>query len=390
MTDWSSRLVPLARDLPPSGIRRFFDLAATMEDVISLGVGEPDFVTPWHIREAGLYALERGMTTYTANAGLLALRQAIARYLERRFTLRYAPEGELLVSVGGSEAIDLALRVLVRPGDRVLIPEPTYVAYTPLVRLAGGEPVHVPLRADEGFRLTASDLHQAVVASGARLLIWCNPNNPTGAVVDRRQLSALAEVAEQHDLAVISDEIYAEIVYGADYGSLAQVAEMRERTVLVGGFSKAFAMTGWRLGYAAGPEPVIRAMLKVHQYAMLCAPVMAQVAAVEAIERGLQDVAEMVDEYDRRRRFIVYALRDMGLACSDPGGAFYAFPDIRSTGLTSVQFAEDLLVHAKVAVVPGSVFGPSGEGFVRCSYAAAINQLERAMTRLRGFLQAGG
>ncbi len=390
MTDWPSRLLPLARDLPPSGIRRFFDLAATMEDVISLGVGEPDFVTPWHIREAGLYALERGMTAYTANAGLPVLRQGIARYLEGRFNLRYQVKGELLVSVGGSEAIDLALRVLTRPGDRVLIPEPSYVAYTPLVRLAGGEPVHVPLRADAGFRLAPSDLERAAGASGARLMIWCNPNNPTGAVVDRQQLTALAEVVLRHDLVVISDEIYAEIVYGGDYCSLAQIPGMRERTVLVGGFSKAFAMTGWRLGYAAGPEAVIRTMLKVHQYAMLCAPVMAQVAAVEAIERGWQDVAEMVEEYGRRRRFIVHALRDMGLDCSDPGGAFYAFPDIRTTGLTSAQFAEDLLVRAKVAVVPGSVFGPSGEGFVRCSYAAAINQLERAMTRLRDFLKAGG
>jgi len=389
MIDWGNRLSPLAQNVPPSGIRRFFDLAETMEDVISLGVGEPDFVTPWHIREAGLYALERGMTSYTANAGLLSLRIAIAAYLRTRFGLHYSPGTDVLVTVGGSEAIDLALRVMVRPGDRVLIPEPTYVAYRPLIQLAGGVPLSIALRPETGFRLTAEDL-LAAAELGARTIILCNPNNPTGAVIDRLGLERLAQVIEKLDLLVICDEIYAEILYGVDYTSLARCSGMRERTVVVGGFSKAFAMTGWRLGYACGPDVIIQSMLRVHQYTMLCAPVMAQMAALEALDTGLADVSVMVAEYDRRRRLIVHGMNALGLPTSDPQGAFYAFPDIRSTGMTSNEFAEDLLVRAKVAVVPGSVFGRPGEGFVRCSYATGIDQLEKAIERVRQYLRAGG
>ena len=388
MINWQERLSTRAQNLPPSGIRRFFDLAEKMGDVISLGVGEPDFVTPWHIREAGLYALERGMTAYTANAGLLALRISIAQYLENRFGLRYAPEGNLLVTVGGSEAIDLALRVLVRPQDRVLVPEPTYVAYRPLIQLAGGEPVSVPLRVENGFQLTEEDLLRGS-ESGARILILCNPNNPTGSVVARPRLERLAKIIEGLDLLVIADEIYAEILYDVDYTSLASCSGMQERTVVIGGFSKAFAMTGWRLGYAAGPEPLIAAMLRVHQYAMLCAPVMAQMAAIEALSQGLADVSAMVAEYDRRRRLIVRGLRELGLPTTDPDGAFYVFPDIRGTGLSSEAFAEDLLRQGKVAVVPGNVFGSAGEGFVRCSYATGISQIERALERIREYLRAG-
>lgn len=389
MIDWEQKLSPQALGLAPSGIRRFFDLAETMEDVISLGVGEPDFDTPWHIREAGLYSLERGMTSYTANAGVLALRQAITDYIAERFGVRYNPEDETLVTVGGSQAIDLALRVLVRPGDRVLVPEPTYVAYRPLVQLAGAEPVAVPLRFEQDFRLQSQDLREAAESTGAKILILCNPNNPTGSVINPRGLVELAEVIEELDLVVICDEIYAEIVYDVEYTSLASIPGMQERTVIIGGFSKAFAMTGWRLGYALGPEPIIRTMLRVHQYAMLCAPVTAQVAAIEALRAGLGDVSMMVAEYSRRRRLMVRGFTEIGLLVSEPEGAFYVFPEIRSTGMTSTQFAEDLLTKAKVAVVPGNVFGQAGEGFVRCSYATSVAQIERALQRMRLYLRAG-
>ncbi len=389
MMAWSERLSTLAQEIPPSGIRRFFDLAETMDDVISLGVGEPDFVTPWHIREAGLYALERGMTAYTANAGLFSLRTAISGYLSERFGLEYSPDSNILVTVGGSQAIDLALRVTVRPGDPILVPEPTYVAYRPLIHLAGGQAVSVPLRAENGFRLSEEDL-LSCQSSMARTLILCNPSNPTGAVIERRALERLAKVIEEMDLLVIADEIYAEILYDADYCSIASVSGMRDRTVVVAGFSKAFAMTGWRLGYAAGPQEIIQTMLRVHQYSMLCAPVMAQMAALEALDKGLTDVSAMVTEYDRRRRLIVHGLRELGLPTANPQGAFYVFPEIRGTGLSSAAFAEDLLRQQRVAVVPGSVFGAPGEGFVRCSYATAISQLERALERIRQYLRAGG
>lgn len=388
MITYAGRLSPTARAIPPSAIRRFFDLANTMTDVISLGVGEPDFVTPWHIREAGLHALERGMTSYTTNAGLLSLRQAIARDL-RRYGALYRPEGEILVTVGGSEAIDLAIRVLVSPGDEVLVAEPTYVSYRPLVQLAGGVPVGVPLEMTSGFRLEADAVRQRITPR-TKALVLCNPNNPTGSVLHRPELERLAEVVIEHDLLVISDEIYAELTYGATHVSMAAIAGMAERTILIGGFSKAFAMTGWRLGYAAGPEEVVRAMLTVHQYTMLCAPVMAQMAGLEAMEHGAAAVAHMVAEYDARRRLIVKGFNDMGLTCVEPEGAFYAFPDIRSTGMTSAAFAEELLRQARVAVVPGSAFGLSGEGFIRCSYATAIQAIEEALERIRKFLAAGG
>lgn len=384
MIPWEERLAPAVKNLPPSGIRRFFDLAATLDDVISLGVGEPDFVTPWHIREAGLAALERGMTSYTANAGLPALREAIARDLER-YHLAYEPATELVVTVGGSEAIDLALRALVRPGDQVLVPEPTYVSYRPLVELAGGEVVSVPLRPERGFRLDAADLARAVTAR-TRLMIWCNPNNPTGAAVSGEALASVADVLVKHDLVAISDEIYAEIRYRGTHQSLAAAPGMRERTILIGGFSKAFAMTGWRLGFAAGPAPVVHAMLRIHQYAALCAPVMAQAAAIEALAAGRPDVEQMVAEYNRRRRLIVRGLQAHGLSVADPDGAFYVFPDIRPSGLSSLEFAERLLHEEGVAVVPGSVFGAQGEGYVRCSYATSVAQLEEALARIGRFM----
>lgn len=384
MIPWEERLAPAVKNLPPSGIRRFFDLAATLDDVISLGVGEPDFVTPWHIREAGLAALERGMTAYTANAGLMALREAIARDLER-YALTYDPGTELLVTVGGSEAIDLALRALVRPGDEVLVPEPAYVSYRPLVELAGGRVVSVPLRPERGFRLDAQDL-AARITSRTRLMIWCNPNNPTGSAVSGEDLLAVAKTLGDHDLVAISDEIYADIRYHGRHESLAAQPEMRERTVLIGGFSKAFAMTGWRLGFAAGPSPVIHAMLRIHQYAALCAPVMAQVAAIEALTAGRPDVEQMVAEYDRRRRLIVRGLSEAGLLVAEPDGAFYVFPDIRRSGLSSMEFAENLLREERVAVVPGSVFGQQGEGYVRCSYATGVTQIEEALHRIGRFM----
>ncbi|AUW93814.1 MAG: aminotransferase class V-fold PLP-dependent enzyme [Sulfobacillus thermosulfidooxidans] len=387
MTTLKDRLAPLAASLPPSGIRRFFDLASTMKDVISLGVGEPDFVTPWHIRESGLHALERGMTAYTANAGLFELRSAISRYLESFGTI-YQPENEILVTVGGSEAIDLAIRVLAGPGDEVLIAEPAYVSYRPLVHLTGATPVTVPLRPENGFQLDANDI-RARLNSRTKAIILCNPNNPTGAVLTRAQLEPIAQVLKEADLFAIVDEIYAELTYDHPHTSFPSLPGMQERTVLIGGMSKAYAMTGWRLGYAAAPEYILHAMLTIHQYTILCAPVAAQVAGIEALNRGRGDVTTMVAEYDARRRLITKGLNELGLLCPLPQGAFYVFPDIRGTGLTSEQFAESLLIHGQVAVVPGNVFGDQGEGFVRCSYATSVGHIEKALERMRKFLTAG-
>ncbi|AEJ44862.1 aminotransferase class I/II-fold pyridoxal phosphate-dependent enzyme [Alicyclobacillus acidocaldarius] len=379
------RLSPVVRNLPPSGIRRFFDLASQMQDVISLGVGEPDFVTPWHVREACMYSLEQGYTTYTPNRGLPELCVEIAKYLTK-FGLTYDPSHEILVTVGGSEAIDLALRALVCPGDEVLIPVPTYVSYKPCALLAGADVVELPTYAEHGFRLTADALERAITPR-SKVLVLCFPNNPTGAVMDKEDLQAIADVVLRHDLFVVSDEIYAELTYGSQHVSIAAIPGMRERTVVVSGMSKAYAMTGWRIGYAAGPEPIISAMLKIHQYTIMCAPHMAQRAALEALRNGDDERDRMVESYDRRRKLIVAGLNEIGLPCHEPRGAFYAFPDIRPTGLSSEQFAERLLLEQGVAVVPGNVFGDPGEGFVRCSYATSVELIEEALRRMRAFVQ---
>ncbi|AKM20189.1 aminotransferase [Anoxybacillus geothermalis] len=371
--------------LKPSGIRRFFDLASGMEGVISLGVGEPDFVTSWSVREASILSLEQGYTSYTPNAGLLELRQEIAAYLRRKFHVDYRPETEILVTVGASQAIDLALRAILDPGDEVIVVEPSFVAYEPLVVLAGGAPVAVQTTGADGFQLHVAQLEQALTAR-TKAVIICSPNNPTGTVLRPAELEALARLAKEHDLLVIADEIYAELTYDDGYMSMAAVSGMRERTILISGFSKGFAMTGWRLGFAAAPEDILQAMLKIHQYAIMCAPTMAQYGALEALRSGERDVAEMRSSYRRRRNYFVSSLNEIGLPCHMPGGAFYAFPSIRHTGMTSEQFAERLLIEEKVAVVPGSVFGQSGEGHIRCSYASSLEQLQEAVKRIKRFL----
>lgn len=372
---------------PPSGIRRFFDIAAEMDDVISLGVGEPDFVTPWRIREAGIYALEHGYTTYTSNAGLPRLRELICADLDGRYGAAYDPGTECLITTGVSEGLDLALRVLLNPGDEVIIPEPCYVAYEPCVRFAGGIPVPVPTRWEDGFAVDAELVRAAVTPRTAAVLLG-SPANPTGAVQPPAALAALAELAQEHDLYLVSDEIYDRLTYTGAHTCLATLPGARDRTVLLGGFSKAHAMTGWRVGWICAPQHVAELCVRVHQYTMLCAPHVSQVAAVEALENAEQDVAEMVADYDRRRRVFVKGLREIGLDCPEPGGAFYAFPSIRSSGLDSATFAERLLHEQRVAVVPGDVFGPSGEGHVRCSYATALPKLEEALTRIDRFLHS--
>ncbi|MGE5529540.1 MAG: aminotransferase class I/II-fold pyridoxal phosphate-dependent enzyme [Patescibacteria group bacterium] len=372
--------------LPPSGIRRFFDLVTEMRGVISLGIGEPDFVTPWHIREACFYSLEKGFTMYTSNFGLLELREEIARDLEHLYGLSYRPKGQVLVTVGVSEAVDLALRVLLEPGDEVIVPEPCYVAYGPCAYLAGGEPVQVPTTAANGFRLDAAEL-EAKVTPRTKVLILSYPNNPTGAIMDRRSLLSVAEVVSRHNLVVLSDEVYAHLTYSGTHTCFAALPGMQERTVLLNGFSKAYAMTGWRLGYAVGPEEIIAAMTKVHQYTMLCAPITAQKAAVEALRNGETERRRMVAEYDRRRRVIVKGLNALGLDCFEPQGAFYAFPSVASTGLDGLAFAEELLREEKVAVVPGEAFGPSGRQHVRCSYASSLENIKEALARMERFVK---
>jgi aminotransferase len=372
--------------LKPSGIRRFFDLASSMEGVISLGVGEPDFVTSWNIREACILSLEQGYTSYTANAGLLELRQEISAYLARKFHIEYDPETEILVTVGASQAIDLALRATVNPGEEVIVVEPSFVAYEPLVTLAGGVPVPVETNGDDHFKLRPYQIERAITER-TKALIICSPNNPTGTVLHKEELEAIARMAKKHDLLIISDEIYAELTYDDSYISFAAVDGMRERTILISGFSKGFAMTGWRLGFAAAPREILQAMLKIHQYAMMCAPTMVQYGAIEALRNGEQDVEYMKKSYRRRRNYFVQSLNEIGLSCHMPGGAFYAFPSIQSTGLTSEQFAEKLLLEEKVAVVPGNVFGASGEGYIRCSYASSLEQLQEAIKRIKRFLE---
>lgn len=372
---------------PPSGIRRFFDIAAEMDDVISLGVGEPDFVTPWRIREAGIYALEHGYTTYTSNAGLAELRRLICAELETRYDAHYAWDTECLITTGVSEGLDLALRVLLNPGDEVIVPEPCYVAYEPCVAFAGGTPVRVATRAEDGFAIDAAAVEAAITPRTKAILIG-SPANPTGAVQPVAALTALVRLAEKHDLYLISDEIYDRLTYDGVHTCLGAVPGARERTVVLGGFSKAQAMTGWRVGWICAPSAVAELCVRVHQYTMLCAPHVSQIAAVEALTSADGDVRAMVADYDRRRRVFVKGLREIGLDCPEPGGAFYAFPSIRSTGLDSETFAERLLKAESVAVVPGNVFGPSGEGHIRCSYATALPQLEEALVRMDRFLQS--
>jgi aminotransferase len=373
------------KSMPPSGIRKFFDVAAQMGDVISLGVGEPDFDTPWHIREEGIYALEKGKTTYTANAGLLELRQEICHYMKRRFHLSYDPQKQSLVTVGGSEAIDLCFRAILEQGDEVLVPEPSFVAYKPCVTLAGGEPIAVPTRAEDEFKLVP-DILEKYITDKTKAIVIPYPNNPTGAVMDREDLQKIADLLIKKDILVISDEIYAELTYGGEHVSIANLPHMYERTVVLSGFSKTYAMTGWRLGYAVGPEELISQMTKIHQYAIMCAPIMSQYAAIEALKNGDKDIAKMREAYNERRRVMIHGFREMGLSCFEPKGAFYVFPSIQKTGMTSIQFAEKLLQAQKVAVVPGDAFGACGEGFIRCSYAYSIEEIEEALNRISVFV----
>ncbi|GGF26895.1 aminotransferase [Halobacillus andaensis] len=373
-------------DLKPSGIRRFFDLAAQMEDVISLGVGEPDFVTPWNFIEQSFHALEQGYTSYTENAGMLELREEISNYLHNSFQLSYDPNDQVIVTVGASQAIDLALRTVVEPGDEVIVVEPGFVAYVPTVSLAGGTPVTIQTKPENEFKLKPEQIEEAITPR-TKAIMLCNPNNPTGTFLSRQELEQLAEVIKKHDLLVLSDEIYAELTYDEAYTSFAAIPDMKERTILISGFSKAFAMTGWRLGYASGPSEIISAMVKIHQYTMMCAPTMAQHAALEAMKNGKPSVQEMIESYKQRRNFIVSSLNEMGLECPNPGGAFYAFPSIKATGLSSAEFAEQLLQEEQVAVVPGEVFGESGEGYIRCSYATSLKQLDEAMDRMKRFVE---
>lgn len=374
-------LAPLVRDIPPSGIRKFFDLVAGSKDIISLGVGEPDFVTPWRFREAAIYSLEQGRTTYTHNAGLPELREAIAEYLNNEFKLNYEPSNEVLVTVGGSEAIDLALRALVCPGDEILVPEPSYISYSPITRITGGIPVGIETFAKDNFKLQPEAL-KAAITPKSKVLILCYPSNPTGGIMTREDWEPIAKIVEEHDLIVISDEIYAELTYGKKHVSFASMPGMKDRTILVSGFSKAFAMTGWRMGYACGHPDLIGAMLKIHQYTVMCAPVTGQLAAIEALRNGLDEKDKMVDAYNQRRRLVVKGFREIGLECHEPQGAFYAFPSIQATGLSSEAFASKLLTEGKVAAVPGHVFGLGGEGFIRCSYATSVDKLQEAIERM--------
>lgn len=373
------------KTIEPSGIRKFFDLVSEMDDAISLGVGEPDFDTPWHIRDEGIYSLEKGRTFYTSNAGLKDLKIEIAKYLDRRFGLQYDYNKEILVTVGGSEAIDIAMRAMLDPGDEVLIPQPSYVSYLPCCVLANGTPVTIELKAENEFRLTAEEL-EAAITPKTKLLVMPFPNNPTGAVMEKKDLEAVAEVIKKHDLFVLSDEIYCELTYLEKHVSIASLPGMRERTIVVNGFSKSHAMTGWRLGYAYGPAEIIKQMLKIHQFAIMCAPTTSQYAAVEALKNGDEDVAMMREQYDARRRYLMERFKEMGLECFEPFGAFYVFPCIKEFGMTSDEFANRLLQTKKVAVVPGTAFGDSGEGFIRISYAYSLDDLKIALERVEEFI----
>jgi aminotransferase len=372
-------------EIPFSGIRKFFDIVSEMDDAISLGVGEPDFDTPWKIRDEAIYSLEMGRTFYTSNAGLKELKVEISHYLDRRFDLSYDPVKEMLITVGGSEAIDIALRAMLDPGDEVLIPQPSYVSYVPCTILAGGKPVIINLQEKDQFRLTAREIEEAITDK-TKILVLPFPNNPTGAVMERQDLEAVAKVVREHDLYVLSDEIYAELTYLENHVSIAALPGMKERTVLINGFSKAYAMTGWRLGYACAPAPIVEQMLKIHQYAIMCAPTTSQYAAVEAVKNCDAEVAQMREEYDGRRKYLLRRFQEMGLSCFEPFGAFYVFPSIQQFGMTSEEFATRLLQSKKVAVVPGTAFGDCGEGFLRISYAYSLDNLKEALDRLGVFL----
>lgn len=375
--------------IKPSGIRKFFDIVSEMKDAISLGVGEPDFVTPWHIRDEAIYSLERGRTYYTSNAGLIELRQELSRYMERRVNLSYDPAKEILVTVGGSEAIDLCIRALVNPGDEVLVPEPSFVCYKPCAMLAGAVAVPIVTKNEDKFKLTKQALLDAITPK-TKLLVLPYPNNPTGGIMTKEDLEEIASVLRERNIFVLSDEIYGELTYGREHISIASLPGMWERTIVVNGFSKSYAMTGWRLGWAAAPKEIMEQMMKIHQYAIMCAPTASQYAAVEAVKNGDDDIARMREEYNYRRRVIVDGFNKMGLSCFEPEGAFYVFPSVQSTGLSSNDFAENLLMQEKVAVVPGTAFGDSGEGFVRCSYAYSIANINEALERIDRFVNGRG
>lgn len=387
--NYDELLAPAAKAMRPSGIRKFFDLAADMPHCISLGVGEPDFKTPWSVRDAGIRSLELGRTKYTANSGLKELRGGICNYLQRRFDLHYKEEN-ILVTVGGSEAIDLTIRAVVQPGDEVIIPEPCFVCYEPITQLTGGVPVHIATRAEDQFRLTADQL-RAAITPRTKLLIFPYPNNPTGAVMSAAEMEEIAAVLRETNVLVLSDEIYSELTYGLDrHVSIASLPGMAERTIVVNGFSKSYAMTGWRLGYAAGPAPLVKVMTKIHQSCIMSAPTTSQYAAITALRQCDDQIEMMRDEYNRRRRYVVKALNDMGLTCFEPRGAFYVFPSIQISGLTSSEFCEQLLREKEVAIIPGSAFGASGEGYARISYAYSVDHLQTAMKRIREFLTEHG
>ena len=386
MFDYSKALSSRATALKPSGIRKFFDILDEMEDVISLTVGQPDFLTPWHIRDAAISSLEKGKTFYTSNAGLIAFREAIAAYLDRRFNVTYDPAKEMIVTVGGSEAIDLAIRAVVEPGDEVLIVEPSYVCYTPITSLTGGIPVPIATRAEDKFKLTP-ELLRAAITPKTKMLILPYPNNPTGAIMTAADLQKIAEVLKDTNIVVLTDEIYGELTYGRKHFSFASIPSMRERTILVGGFSKAYAMTGWRLGYVCAPKEITSQMYKIHQYAIMCAPTASQYAGIKAATDGDADIEYMKECYDQRRRLLLKGLEDIGLACFEPEGAFYVFPDVRGFGMTSEQFCERLIYDKHVAIVPGSAFGASGEGFARISYAYSVEHICKALERIDAFVR---
>lgn len=382
-------LRPLSRaasDMPFSGIRRFFDIAASMQDVISLGVGEPDFVTPWSIREAAIYSIERGQTSYTSNYGLIELRRAISRHVDRLYGVQYVPETEVLITVGVSEGLDLAARAILDPGDEVLVPEPCYVSYKPCIALAGGVPIGIPTSGESGFKVTAEQFENALTPATKAILLGY-PSNPTGATLERGELQRIVDLASQHGLYIISDEIYDRLTYDQEHVCAASCRGARERTIYLNGFSKAYAMTGWRTGYVCAPEEILRTLMKIHSYTMLCAPIASQKAALEAVSKGEEALRAMVQQYNQRRRLIVDGFNSMGLPCRLPDGAFYAFPSIKSTGLSSAQFAERLLYEERVAVVPGDAFGPGGQGYVRCSYANSIDRIEHALERIERFVK---
>lgn len=378
-------LSEIVENIKPSGIRKFFDIVSEMKDAISLGVGEPDFDTPWHIRDEGIYALERGKTFYTSNAGLKELREEICNYQKRHQGIEYNPLKEVVVTVGGSEAIDIGLRAMINPGDEVIIPQPCYVSYEPCAVLAGAKPVIIDLKAENEFRLTPEELENAITEK-TKVLILAYPNNPTGAIMEREDLEQIAKIIIEKDIYVISDEIYSALTYKGEHVSIASLEGMKERTILINGFSKAYAMTGWRLGYACGPEEIIKQMTKIHQFAIMCAPTTSQYAAVEALKHGDEDVKKMCESYNQRRRFLINAFKEMDLECFEPYGAFYVFPCIKEFGMTSEEFATRFLEEEKVAAVPGTAFGDSGEGFLRISYAYSLDNLKIAMERLKHFI----